>query len=129
MNTFKKEEKLFKINQIEALFSKGASFFSYPFKLLWIEIDEDEVYPARLLISVPKKNFKRAVDRNHIKRLIREAYRLNKSVLYDCLNNHQIKINIAFIYTQKDILSFHEIEKQMILTLRKICTNVEKHIK
>ena len=69
----------------------------------------------QILISVPKRNFKRAVDRNLLKRRIREAYRLNKSILVD-----NEKLLIAYIYTAKEILAYAEIEKKLVAGLVKL---------
>ena len=126
MYTFKKEERLYKRNKIEALFSKGAFFFSYPFKIIWLETDMQQDFPAKLLISIPKKKFKRAVDRNHLKRLIREAYRKNKGQLYSALESNNKSLSFAIIYTQKEILSYQEIEKSIILMLDKLNKAYEK---
>ena len=79
MQTFRKNERLCRKTSIDELFSKGQSFFVYPFKISWIIAQEDEGSPAQVLISVPKRNFKKAVKRNQIKRLIREVYRKERA--------------------------------------------------
>ena len=76
--TFKKSERLSQKKSIQELFDKGSSFYLYPFKVFFIP---SEAPDHQILISVPKNIFKRAVDRNTIKRRIREGYRLNKSKL------------------------------------------------
>lgn len=126
MYTFKKEERLYKRKNIEALFSKGAFFFSFPFKIIWLETEKQQDFPAKLLISVPKRNFKRAVDRNRVKRLIREAYRKNKGLLYGALEFQNIYLNFAIIYTQKEIFSYQEIESSIIVMLEKLNKAYEK---
>jgi len=126
MYTFNKEERLYKRNNIEALFSKGAFFFSFPFKIIWIETKDQHDFPAKLLISVPKKNFKRAVDRNRVKRLIREAYRKNKGQLYGALESQDKTLSFAIIYTRKEILSYQEIEQYIIAMLEKLNKAYEK---
>ena len=72
-----------------------------------------------ILISVSKKSFKRAVDRNLIRRRIREAYRLNKGLIFS-KSTRQLPNYVAFLYTAKTILSFEEIEKGTKLALRKL---------
>lgn len=126
MYTFKKEERLYKRKNIEALFSKGAFFFSFPFKIIWLETEKQQDFPAKLLISVPKRNFKRAVDRNRVKRLIREAYRKNKGLLYGALEFQNKYLNFAIIYTQKEIFSYQEIESSIIVMLEKLNKAYEK---
>ncbi|AFM05992.1 ribonuclease P protein component [Bernardetia litoralis DSM 6794] len=86
--TFSKKERLSSVKDIETLFKKGKSLFVFPLKVVFIpkklediteENNQKVIPPARLLVSVSKRNFKKAVDRNHIKRQIREGYRLQKS--------------------------------------------------
>ncbi|WP_338770154.1 ribonuclease P protein component [Bernardetia sp. ABR2-2B] len=87
-NTFTKQERLSSVKDIETLFKKGKSLFVFPLKVVFTpkkvekeiqENSQNKIRPARLLISVSKRNFKKAVDRNRIKRQIREGYRLQKS--------------------------------------------------
>ncbi|MEM1407679.1 MAG: ribonuclease P protein component [Bacteroidota bacterium] len=116
-NTFKKAERLSRRKHIQELFNKGSSFYLYPFKTLFLPSGELDPKPEfhQILISVPKRNFKRAVDRNLLKRRIREAYRLNKSIIEDTE-----KLLIAYIYTSKEILAYAEIEKKLVAGLVKL---------
>ena len=118
--TFGKVERLNSKIQIGELFTKGDSFFKYPFKVIVHRSIETEIPLVSILITVPKRNFKKAVDRNRIKRLIREAYRLNKHIIYEHLGQNNIRLNLAFIYTAKSILSYQEIERKIILILQTI---------
>jgi len=118
--TFGKVERLNSKIQIAELFAKGDSFFKYPFKVIVHHKPETAKPLVSILISVPKRSFKKAVDRNRIKRLIREAYRLNKHIVYEHLGQNAISVNLAFIYTAKSILSFQEIERKIILILQTI---------
>lgn len=118
--TFKKEERLNSKVVIDDLFADSKSFFKFPFKVLYKKVEGDSNLIAKILITVPKRNIKKAVDRNRIKRLIRESYRRNKYILENSSElNTQIFI-IGFIYTQKSILSFQEIERKLILILQTI---------
>jgi ribonuclease P protein component len=110
--SFTKAERLSSKKLIQELFSKGSSFYLYPFKVFVLKA-ESEV--NQILISVPKSNFKKAVDRNTIKRRIREGYRLNKSKLPS-----NKTFLIAYIYTAKDILVSDVIHQRIILSLNKI---------
>lgn len=117
---FRKEEKLKKEKQIQELFEKGSSFYFFPFKV-YIMNNPDENYPFhQVLFSVSKKNFKRAVDRNRIKRRIREAFRLNKKGI--AAPNKKL---IAYIYTAKEILTFAQIQERLVKTFNRF-DHVEK---
>jgi ribonuclease P protein component len=114
MFTFKKEEKLSSEKNIKELFEKGSSFYLHPFRVISL-IHPDQSCPHQVLISVPVRNFKRAVDRNLIKRRIREAYRLHKKQL---VSNQ--KWLIAYIYTAKEIVPSALIHQKLPITLTKI---------
>lgn len=123
--TFKKEERLSEKKLIASLFKDGKTFYKFPFKVFYRKLEEAEDYPAKVLISVSKRNFKRAVDRNHIKRLIREAYRKNKSILCGESNaeNCQTTWVIGLIHTGNVIPEYEEVEKKIILILQELLKN------
>lgn len=114
MPVFKKQERLCSKKTIERLFTQGNVIHCYPFKILWEKLEREQEWPVKIAISVSKKNFTKAVDRNALKRRIREAYRLNKHVLYKCLTNHHICLAIFMVYIAKNSLSYKEIEKSML---------------
>lgn len=112
--TFPKKERLSKEKDIQELFKKGSSFYLFPFKILFLPQITEEA-PNQVLISVSKKNFKSAPDRNLIKRRIRESYRLNKHILPPGSS-----VKLGFIYTHKEILPGPEISQKMVHALRRL---------
>lgn len=105
--TFRKKDRLKKEKDIQELFDKGSSFYLFPFKV--IVLTDDSAKSHQLLISVSSKKFPRAVDRNYLKRRIRESYRLHKSKL-----SADSYLKIGLIYTHKEKLSFQEIFDKMV---------------
>lgn len=116
---FSKAERLSGKKKIEELFKDGSSIFLHPFLLKFSVRDQGF---HQILISVPKKKFKRAVDRNLLKRRIREAYRLNKSLIYA---NPERYCDVAFIYQDSKIHSFEEIEKKLIILLNRLNDQIQ----
>lgn len=119
---FRKEERLSKEKDIQELFKKGSSFYLYPFKVLLLSHPDQKYLFHQVIISVSARNFKRAVDRNLIKRRIREAYRLNKAAIPGSR-----KLMIAYIYTAKEILPFDQIQEKLARTFNRFDQYVEKN--
>ncbi len=115
--TFPKSERLSGKKSIEELFAKGSSFFIHPIVLKYQLV---EGASHKILIAVSKKALKKAVDRNLVKRRIREAYRLNKHQLSAKNNSFY---NLAFIYTDQNILAYKEIENKLCKLLQRLEKN------
>jgi ribonuclease P protein component len=121
MYTFKKEERLCNKKLIDELFHNGSSFLCYPYRVSWLAVEENAEFPVQVLIAVPKKRYKRAVDRNLVKRRIREAYRLNKQEhLYNLLTAADKKIIFSVGYIGKEIEPYPVMEKKMLKLLKQL---------
>jgi ribonuclease P protein component len=117
-NTLKRSEKLKSSRIIGELFSSGNTITALPVKLFWKpDSYSKKLIPARMAVTVPSKNFKRSVDRNLIKRKIREAYRLNKQNLYNLLSDKKFSLIFVFLYLPKNIYSYQEISAGVIKVL------------
>ncbi len=114
IHTLPKSEHLCSNKEMNDLFDNGTSFIKYPLRIVFAPSANTQ-RPTQILISVPKKRFKHAVDRNRIKRLVREAYRLNKQLL--CTPT---PLNIAFIYIDNKMPTFSSIQKVIVAALNKI---------
>ena len=120
-NTFKKTERLHSKLLIDKLFANGISFFSHPFRITFLNIAKSEGPPVQILIAVSKRNFKSAVVRNRIKRLIRESYRNNKYIVWDSyIKKPQDQLLISVVYVGKTIEPYSEIERKLILILHRL---------
>jgi len=119
--TFKKEERLCSKIFIDRLFTEGKSVYSPPFRFVFMPVEYLKgEFPAQVVFSVPKRNFKRAVMRNLIRRRMREAYRLNKSSFYEGLGLSDQKLAIMIIYIEKEIYEYPKIETGILKGLKKI---------
>ncbi|MDQ3536185.1 MAG: ribonuclease P protein component [Bacteroidota bacterium] len=108
--TFHKSERLCSKKLIKELFDRGSSFFLYPIKVFYLPSPQGS--SNQVIFSVPKRNIKKAVDRNKIKRRLKESYRSNKMLLIDTNDEPKFYL-IAFIYLGKQILPYKEIDDKL----------------
>ncbi len=112
------------------MFNQGRSFFSYPFKLVYLQVEAEspafDEFPAKVLFAVSKRQFKKAVHRNRLKRLMREGYRKNKSELYGFLSENKLQITLAFMFTAKETMPYREIEKKIKVSLLRLQQDIIK---
>lgn len=121
---YPKNEKLKSKTTIGLLFSEGKSVSKYPLRLVYHSGSLNEDEKIKMGVSVSKRNFKKAVDRNHFKRILRETYRLNKHLLIDNLDKPYA---FMLFYQTKDRLSYEEINTKTIQLFEKfIAQNIKK---
>lgn len=129
VNTLPKSERLCSKKLFDQLFSQSESLAKYPIRLVWTETALPETDgPVQVAFTVPKRKFKRAVDRNRLKRLMREAYRTNKMRLHTVLRSRQKQIALLILYTGKDGADFVEIREKIILTLNRLIERYESGV-
>lgn len=117
--TFRKPERLVSRLLFERLLREGNRIQGSPIRLLWIRSPLATPYPVQVAFSVPKRNFRRAVDRNRIKRLLRESYRKNKSGLYSLLSGRSQQYALLFVFHGQRMPDHHEIESQLTSLLQR----------
>ncbi|MBT8296978.1 MAG: ribonuclease P protein component [Maribacter sp.] len=119
---FPKKEKLKSKKLIDALFKEGKSFSAYSLKLIYLKVETPTDVQFKTGVAVPKKNFKSAVQRNRIKRLMRESFRLNKHMVF---NNSEGNFAFLFLYLGKELPTYLEVEKGMRIILQKFQKKID----
>jgi len=114
-----KQQRLRKKKEIDFLFAQGKSFNLPPIRVVFL-VTPNPTSNNQLLFSVPSRVFKRAVDRNLLKRRMREAYRINQLKF-----NLSVKLNLAYIYIAKKALPYSEIEKKIVQSFQKLKNEFE----
>ncbi|MEZ5147544.1 MAG: ribonuclease P protein component [Bacteroidales bacterium] len=127
--SFKKDQRLSSQKIIDQLFTNGQRFLLFPFLIVWLPVELNANSPVQVLISVSKKKFKKAVDRNLAKRRIREAYRKNNGHLLEFMDQKQNQLALGIIYTGVEILAYKEIEKKILLVLQRLQMEYEKTVR
>ena len=119
MHTFKKENKLINKKNIEELFLKGNNFTEFPIQTHWRKLNNDNSN-IKLAISITKKRFPKAVNRNLLKRYIRESFRTNNMRLKNHLSKKKNKIHILFIFIDNKEYDFKTINNKIIVILERL---------
>ena len=119
-NTFDKSERLCKRTDIEFLLQKGQSFNRFPLRVTFVAQTKPQPVALRIAISVPKRRIRKAVDRNRIKRLIREAFRLHKKEIIPFLKDKKQSIDVLLVYTGDLNITFTLIQDKIMLILQRL---------
>ena len=120
---YHKKEKLKSRTELQAIFTTGKSFSVFPIKVFFIEKDTmDTTVPVSAGVGVSSRHFKKAVDRNRIKRLLREAYRLEKQPLLQAITVQSKTVSVFFLYLDKELPDY-------VLIREKMKEGIEKLIK
>ena len=122
--TLKKAERLKRRKIIEQLFSEGRAVSTFPIRVQYKLVDELLAEPLQAGFSASSRTFKRAVDRNRIKRLMREAYRLQKAQLEQALQTKQRRVALFLIYTGKELPEYALIKEKMDVVLKKLVQTI-----
>lgn len=123
--TLGKKERLKSNQAIQKLLKSGKTVSSFPLKIYW-DISEDlqQQLPVRMAVGISKRKIRRAVDRNLLKRHLRESYRLNKHILYDPLQNKGLNAVLIILFLADESLSFEVMDPKIRDLLRRIANNL-----
>lgn len=112
--TFCKEERLCSRRTIDKLYAEGHRLMAFPFSVQWIRVDRNTADPpCQIMIVAPKRRFRHAVDRNRVRRLTRECYRMRKGPFYEFLQNTGINIALSLVYVHNEIPTFEQLGHKM----------------
>ena len=118
--SYNKFEKLKSRKQIELLFAKGKSISSFPVKVFYLPVEHTPVHPVQVGVGVSARNFKKAVDRNTIKRRMREAYRLHKLPLHEHLMAEQKSVAVFILWIDKQLPTAAALQDLMPTVVEKL---------
>ena len=113
--SFSKHERKISNNSIKTIIDEGEILYSPSFKLIWTNVSSNNRIKIKLVTSVSKKKFKKAVDRNYIKRIVRESYLLCKPIIYKIINR---PINIILIYTHDNLPELDPLKTELLTLLK-----------
>lgn len=112
--SFGKNYKLCSKQVIDELFNSGNTIKSYPLIAIYKQVEFNDETPFKIVFSAPKRTFRKAVQRNRIKRICREAVRMNKQILESYLNESKTQLALFLVYSSKDELNHSQLEKKVV---------------
>ncbi|MBP3762831.1 MAG: ribonuclease P protein component [Bacteroidales bacterium] len=125
-HTFRKQERLCSQRLIDRLYADGHRFVAFPYSVQWCLADGDA--PCQVVIVAPKRRFRHAVDRNRVKRLTRECWRLRKETLYGSLADMDVRIALSLVYIHHDILAYEQLGRKMDKLIETLQSDIRKHL-
>lgn len=123
--SYNKTEKLKSRKLMEQVFAKGKSFSMFPIKVFYLQVTEQLDFPVKVGVGVSSRNFKKAVHRNRIKRLLRESYRINKHPLHDAVKAQNENIAVFLLFLDKQLPSYEIIQAKMPLVIEKLSKAIQ----
>jgi ribonuclease P protein component len=130
--TYQKKDKLKSRKQMQFLFSKGTAINMHPIRLLYtIEKEEAGIFTNGLLqagVGAPSRQFRKAVKRNKVKRLLREGYRLEKPNFTNSINLTNTRLNLFFLYVDANVQTQQEIQATIKLLLQKLADKLKSNV-
>jgi ribonuclease P protein component len=118
--SYSRKEKLKGRKLYEQVFSRGKSFTVFPIKIFYLQPDASLDFPVKVGVGVSARNFKKAVERNRIKRLLREAYRTEKLLLHKYLKEHNRQVIVFLLYIDKTLPDFSTLKIKMPLIFEQL---------
>ena len=109
--TFGKEERLCSRSLMDKLYADGHRLLAFPFSVQWLAVEGTQ--PCQIMIVAPKRRFRHAVDRNHVRRLTRECWRLRKPDFYTFLQEHNLCIVLSLVYVHNEIMPHDQLAHKM----------------
>jgi len=125
--SYGKKEKLKSRKLLEKVFSKGKSFLVFPVKIFYAEVEGPLDFPIKVGVGVSSRNFKKAVQRNRVKRLLRESYRLNKAPLHEYMQVNGKRAMIFFLYIDKQLPQLELLQTKMSLIIDKLLKKISEN--
>jgi ribonuclease P protein component len=126
--TLGRDERLKSLKAIEQLFRQGQRFTAGFFRVHYVMQKEMATHTIQFGVGASSKNFKRAVDRNRIKRLTREAYRLQKNVLQDKLKENHKSLHLFLVYTAKELPLYADVYEKVGVVLKKLLKQANENV-
>lgn len=125
---FNKNEKLKSRKLTELLFTKGDTFLVFPVKVVYLIAKEQQDYPIKIGVTTSIKKFKKAVDRNRIKRILKEQYRLSKHPLHKFVAEKKLNVIVFFMFIDKALPSKGLLDKKIPIIIDKLIMAIDEKI-